>query len=98
MSRLMARMAKITICVSRPIQYGLRNAGAAASRTAAGTSVRTPMTPAVLGAAIETGGLDREHEHHRRKQREVRQFRNERLAEIVDEPDDDAADERALEA
>src|SRR5436190_18445219 len=98
MSRLMARIEKMIICVSNPTQYELRNAGAARSSTARGIRTGRAGARAVLGPAIETGRLDGEHDHHRGKEREVRQLGNQRLAEVVDEADDDAAGKRPFEA
>src|SRR6266542_2475408 len=94
-------MAKMTICVSRPTQYVERNGGPATSSTA--TAIRTgsrqlSSTPDRRSpAAIQPRRLDGQHEHHRRKEREVRELRHERLAEVVDHADGYAADEGALE-
>src|SRR6266850_2804171 len=93
MSRLIARIAKIVICVSRPTQYELRNGGTAMRRT-----TRTTYATVCLPSAIQSRRLDGEDDDHRREEREVRQLRHERLAEIVEQADDDAADERAFQA
>src|SRR5947207_2081914 len=88
MSRLIARIAKMSACVSSPIQYELKNGGAATRRTKSAT---------LLPAAIQPGWLDRDHDHHRREEREVRQLRHQRLPEVVDESDHETADEGALQ-
>src|SRR6185503_8447333 len=99
MSRLIARIAKIIIWVTRPTQYDVKNTGPATSSTNA-ARMRTTLTSsaALLRTAIQSRRLDREHDRHRREQREVRQLGDQRLAEVVDQADDDAADERAFEA
>src|SRR3990167_5966007 len=91
MSRLMASRPRITTCVSSPIQYELSTRGP--MRKARARTAETALRP-----SIQSRRPERQHQDHRRKQREVRQLGHERLAEIVDHADDDAADERAFEA
>src|SRR5687768_17087160 len=105
MSRLIASIARMRISVSRPTQYDDNTSGPT-RRTAPRTPAianRPAFAPEALrrgrlsSATIQPGRFEREDYHHRRKQRAVRQLRDERLAEVVDHADDDAADEGALE-
>src|SRR3989442_9076927 len=106
MSRLIASTANTITCVSRPSQYGVNTTGPRTSNapTTNHATLRyalrsgTAFRPSRSRAAIQPGRFDREDDHHRREQREIRQLRNQRPAEAVDQADDHAAGESALQA
>src|SRR4030095_13437609 len=97
-SRLMARMARITICVRSPIQYGDRNAGPASRNIARATRTGSlHVRRGGLGSAIPASWLQGQDDDHGRKQREVRELGHKRFAIVVYHADDDGSDNGAFE-
>src|SRR5574342_198608 len=93
----MARIAKMSAWVMRVSGYAGSTGPRAASAPTTSTAMRarrriTRRGPRPTSApAEEPGGPDGEDQRHRSEQREVGQLGKERLAEIVEEPDEEAA-------
>src|SRR6185312_12401993 len=102
MSTLITRIANASARVASKMTNEL--VFGTTSRTATSATITIPIFAAWLDIARpllspeQTGRLDRQDQRHRRIQREVGDFREQRLAEVVGEADQQRADGRAAEA
>src|ERR1700675_2169040 len=100
----MSRMPKMSAWVRRVSGYagitGPRAASAPTTTTAqrARRRITRRCSPRSSAPAEEPGGPDGEDQGHRSEQREVGQLGKERLAEVVEEPDEKAARHGARQA
>src|ERR1700687_5180777 len=100
----MARMPKMSAWVTSVSGYAGITGPRAASppTTTAAKTARRRITrggsPRPSAPAEESGGPDGEDQGHRSEQREVGQLGKERLAEVVEKPDEKTARHRARQA
>src|SRR5687768_10188705 len=92
-----ASRPKIMIWVSKVIQNSPANSGPQAAMT----SPAIPMARAGLTSMLlaeDSGRPEQEQDRHRAEQHEVGEFRQQPAAIGIEQADDDAAEDRALEA
>src|SRR5512141_319483 len=102
MSRLIARIpnanARVASSTTNELACGIMNA----STTSAAATIRTLTWWLTIGrrslSSKQAGGLYRQDQNHRRVEREIGDFREQRLAEIIGQADGERADGGAAKA
>src|SRR5713101_8320497 len=100
MSRLITRIAKASARVASRITNELAFGTTIAMTASATTTSRTLIRALLIGSfpPEQPGRLHRQDQRHRRVQREVGNLREQRLAEIIGQADQQRADRCASQA